>query len=280
MSDQTAYYSLIQFCPDPSRLEGVNVGVGLYSPIEKRVLVKTTRSNQRIRKFFGNQNWYLINRAKTSIKNQLRSQAFSDLEDFKLYISKRANSMQLSSPRSVRMADPQKTLEDLFERLVGPEEIEHKGRVRSLLTKKLKDAGVASMVRKSVKIEISQVKKHIRVPYGYQNGCFNLITPVQFDSDPEAIITKTGRNALEGKLLHEKPDPIFGEMCLVVVANFDEQIEIRTREFVKETFESSHVKLYSFDNLDPLLADIRHSAEIHGLPESTSITKEPDKSSS
>jgi hypothetical protein len=265
MSEQTCYYSLIQFCPDPSRLEGVNVGVGLYSPSEKRVLVKITRTNLRIKRFFGNQNWPLINRAKTSVENQLKSQQFSDVEDFKSYISKRANSIQLSSPRSVRIADSQRSLQELFERLVGPEAPERRTRINGLLTKRFREAGVASMVERPLPIEIPGIDTHIQVPYAYQNGCFNLIAPVQFDSSPD-IMAKTGKSAIEGKLLNERPHPTLGQMCLVVVANFDEQIKSSTREFISRTLSDHSVKLYSFDNLGPLVDDIRHSAAAHKVP--------------
>jgi hypothetical protein len=264
MSQKTGYYySLIQFCPDPSRLEGVNIGVGLYSPAEKRVLVQIARNNQRIRKFFGNQDWRLVSRAKSSIENQLKSQQFLTVEEFEAYISKRANLIKLTSPRPLRVADAQTDLKELFQRLVGVEATS-KGRVNGFLTKKLKEAGVVSLVKKSVEIEIPEIKRSIRVPYGYQNGRFNLITPVQFDSDPEAIISKTGKSAIEGKLLYEMPHSALGRMRLVVVANFDEQIESSTRNFVQKTLDDHFVKLYSFDDLGPLMKDIRLSATAHG----------------
>jgi len=266
MNQHTGYYALIQFCPDPSRHEGVNVGVGLFSPSEKRVLVQIARSNVRIRKVFGNQDWRFVNRAKMSIENQLRSQQFLSVEEFEGYISKRANVMQLTAPRPVRVTDLRTDLDDLFVRLVDVGVVEPKRRINGYLTKKFKEAGVVEMVKRSINIELPEINKSIRVPYGYQNGRFNLIAPVQVDPNPETMMSKIGKSAIEGQLLYERPDPAFGEMRLVVVANFDEQIERSTREFLQKTLDDHFVKFYSFEDLSALMDDIRMSATTHGLP--------------
>jgi hypothetical protein len=263
MNKNRGYYSLIQFCPDPSRLEGVNIGVVLYSQSEKRLKVQFTRNNQRIRKFFGNQDWSLINRAKASIENQLRSQQFLSVEELEGYISKRANIIQMTPPRPMHLTDLDTSIKELHFRLVDGDLLERRHRIDGFLTQRLTEAGVVDLVAKSVSVEIPDIKRHIRVPYGYQNGRFNLISPVQFDSSPELIFSKTGKSAIEGQLLYNKRHPTFGEMRLVVVANFDEQIESSAREFVKRTLVEHSVTLYSFEDLAPLMDDIRRSAATH-----------------
>jgi hypothetical protein len=263
MSDQRGYYSLIQFFPDASRLEGANVGVIVYSSAENRLQVRMSRSNQRIRKFFGNQNWNLVSRAKAAIVGQLQSQLFLSVQDLESYISKRANAIQLTPPRPMRISNLEADADRLFERLVGPDLVETRRRVSPNLKKRFLDAGVASFVQNSVSIEISTMKKSIRVPYAYQNGRFNLITPVQFDPDTESILTKTGKSRFEGQLLRNEKHPSHGEMQLVVVANFDESIEQSTREFVTDALRDSSVTVYTLENLDPLIEDIKHSAASH-----------------
>lgn len=263
MKDQAAYYSLVQFCPDQSRLEGVNIGVVLYLPNEKRVLVEMTRSHSRIRRLFGNQDWRLFHRAKSSVQNQLTHQQFLTLEELEAYISKRANAVQLTSPRPIRVITPQTSIRELYNRLVEDNQAEHKERIDVCLTRKFTEAGVLNLVKKPVAIEIPEIKATIRVPYGYQNGRFNLIEPVQFDTNPDIIIAKASKNAIEGQLLYSRRDPTLGNMRLVVVANFDREIENSTREFVKRTLANHDVKLYSFDDLNPLVDDIRLSAAAH-----------------
>jgi hypothetical protein len=261
MSKQRGYYSLIQFLPDASRLEGVNVGVVVYSCADNRLRVRMSRNNQRIRKFFGNQNWNLVNRAKAAIVGQLQSQLFLSVEDLESNISKRANAIQLTRPRPVRIVNLEADADRLFERLVGQDVGEARRPVSGDLKRRFLDAGVACLVQNSVSIEISRMKKSIRVPYAYQNGRFNLITPVQFD--PDAIIANTGKSQFEGKLIRNERHPDHGEMQLVVVANFDESIEQSTREFVTNTLRDSSVTVYTFEDLEPLIEDIRHAAATH-----------------
>jgi hypothetical protein len=268
MSQHGGYYSLVQFCPDSSRLEGVNIGVLLYCSREQRLQVLFSRNNQRIRKFFGNQNWDFVNRAKKSIEDQLKTQRFQDVSELNAYISKRANAVQLTPLRPMRILDIRADAELLYRRLVGRDPIERKRRIDGYLTDRLILAGVDGLVTKSVSVEIPDFNRSIRVPYAYQNGRFNLISPVQFDPDPEAIFAKTGKCALEGKLLYKNRHPGFGEMRLVVVANFADQVENSDREFVRKTFEEHSVSLHTFEKLDLLVNDIKHSAEMHHLTSS------------
>jgi hypothetical protein len=263
MSQHSGYYSLVQFCPDPSRLESVNIGVVLYSATEKRLRVQISKSNQRIRRCFGNQDWNLLNRARKAVARQLRSQQFLTVDDFISYIAKRANMIQLTHPRPMRITDLDADTTELHKRLVGQEAPEPKRRIDGYLTKRLSEAGVSNLVKKSVSVELPEFRKPIRVPYAYQNGRFNLISPVQFDGDTDSIFAKIGKSAIEGELLFSKPHPTFGEMRLVVVGSFDHQIEASTREYVQRTFEQHRVTLYSFENLSPLVEDIKRSAEIH-----------------
>ena len=262
MSQHKGYYSLVQFCPDPSRLESVNIGVVLYSSSEKKLQVRISPSVQRIRRCFGKQDWNLLNRARTAIESQLRSERFLSIDDLDAYIAKRANIIQLTQPRPMRITDLEADTIALHRRLVEPEPVGTTPGVLGFLKRRLFEAGVAGLVEKFVSVEIPDIKKSIRVPYAYQNGWFNLISPVQFESDAEAIFSKTGKSAIEGQLLYNERHPSRGEMRLVVVTDFDEKIETSTRNFVKKTFEEHNVLLYSFEDLSPLVEDIKRSAEM------------------
>jgi len=153
-------------------------------------------------------------------------------------------------------------LNELHNRLVGSDRLERKHRIETDLTMRLFEAGVADLVKKSVNVEVPVLKKSLRVPYAYQNGRFNLISPVQFD-DPETISTKIGKSAVEGRLLYTQRDPTYGDMRLVVVANYEEQIDDSIREFVKQNLNDNNVTVYSFEDLRPLVDDIRRSAAAH-----------------
>ncbi len=50
MSTKRGYYSLIQFCPNPSRAEAVNLGVLLFCPEAGFIGARTSATNQRAAK--------------------------------------------------------------------------------------------------------------------------------------------------------------------------------------------------------------------------------------
>jgi hypothetical protein len=53
MNAKRGYYSLIQFCPDPSRAETVNLGVLLFCPEAGFIRAHTSASNRRAAKLIG-----------------------------------------------------------------------------------------------------------------------------------------------------------------------------------------------------------------------------------
>src|SRR6202035_617817 len=96
MNQHKGYYSLIQFCPDPSRLEGINIGVLVYTPETAKLVFRLTQSNQRIRKVFGQQDWNFLDRVRGSVQSRLQSERFETVLDLESYIAKRANVVQLT----------------------------------------------------------------------------------------------------------------------------------------------------------------------------------------
>jgi hypothetical protein len=132
-----------------------------------------------------------------------------------------------------------------------------------VVPKKLVEAGVEGLVKKSISIEIPAFRQLIRVPYGYQNGRFNLISPVQFNPDLEDILAKAGKSAIEGQLLYHHPEPQLGPLRLVVVAKFADQNESSSSELVRKIFKEHQVGMHTFENIEPLFADIKKSAMLH-----------------
>lgn len=262
MNQHKGYYSLIQFCPDPSRLEGVNIGILIYSPETERVEFRLTDNNQRIRKIFGKQDWSFLARARESVKHRLRSERFACVTDLESFISKRANFIQLTPLRPMKISEIERDASALWERLVGPERTERKPRIATHLSQKFFEAGVADLVKKSVSIDIPEFSKPLRMPFGYQNGRFNLIAPIQFKPDAEDILAKAGKSAIEGQLLYNNRDPKYGDMRLVVVADFAEGNK-SSEGIVKRIFDEHEVKLYNFINIAPLVEDIKKSATLH-----------------
>ena len=123
MNAKPAYYSLIQFCPDPSRAEAVNLGVLLFCPEAGFIGARTSASNERAAKLAGRQaiDSASLNSAKRAIERRLEvdRDSFQTLEDLQRFVDTRANALKLTQPRPVKVLDPAEDLVKLFEELVG-----------------------------------------------------------------------------------------------------------------------------------------------------------------
>ena len=77
MNASKGYYSLIQYCPDLSRLEAANVGVLLFCPERQFIQARVSHNNDRIRRFFSPEqtDWPQLNALKDSVARRLRSRA-------------------------------------------------------------------------------------------------------------------------------------------------------------------------------------------------------------
>src|SRR5215813_971909 len=107
MDAKKGYYSLIQFCPNPSRLETVNVGIVLFCPELNFLEARTTKGNQRPAKLVGHKNIAKagLNAAKRSIERRMATdkQAFSNIEDLQKFVDSRGNVLKLTPPRSTKV---------------------------------------------------------------------------------------------------------------------------------------------------------------------------------
>ena len=121
------YYSLIQYCPDRSRLEGANVGVVLFCPEQRFLQARLSSGTDRLRRFFGTGSFdpSALAAAKRAIAARLHTDglAFQTIEDIEHFIATRANALTLTQARPLKVDDPAELLDSLFTELVG-------GRVR------------------------------------------------------------------------------------------------------------------------------------------------------
>lgn len=258
------YYSLVQFLPNLSRHEAVNIGIVLYSPEEQRTNVRLLKANSRIRQFFGKQDWSFIEYSKEALRYRLQHEHFKSKGDLEAFISKRANSIQLTELHPASIKNLEADTERLFGELVAPQKVGRKKRIDKAFGDRLLEAGVRGLVDQSVQVRFPYFDEPLRAPYGYQNGRYNILSPIQFGSDSREVITKVGEKAVQGDLLFKNPDPIHGQLRLNVIAKFPDDLPSDARGLIEEVFGEHHVKLYSLDNLSPLLDDIREAAAEHG----------------
>ena len=125
MIQTRGYYSLIQYCPEPSRLEACNVGVLVFRPEPHFLRAKTSWSSARIRRFFGRDleidSQYIL-RLQQGIEDRLLIEGLAiltpnDLADFGGSL---ANEIRITTPRPTTIESPEETLETLFRELVLP----------------------------------------------------------------------------------------------------------------------------------------------------------------
>ena len=261
MLNTQGQYCLIRFCPDFSRQEFVNIGVAIYSPETKCVVVKLSPDNRRLTQVFGKQDLHLVKRLKRSIEESLRRQSFGTVEEFQNFIERSANAVRLGPMRPVRITDIEQSLKLLYARLVDEVAPRRPGIYRAL-KEVLAESGVDSYVQKSVTIDIPSFDQSIRVPYAYQNGRYNLIAPVEFTSE---VLSRAGEKAIQGQLLYEQTDPEHGPMHLIVVAKFSKDVPQSARLGVADIFAKHHVGIHDLEDINPLIEDIRQSAVEHGL---------------
>src|SRR5436190_5271048 len=119
---QPGYYSLVQYCPDPSRLEAVNVGVVLFCPSLNYLDLRLAANNDRVARVFRNRQFrpWVLDSAKEALADRLRSESYRPrtIEDFQLFIDTRGNEVVLTPLRPIKVSQPTGDLEGLFLDLV------------------------------------------------------------------------------------------------------------------------------------------------------------------
>ena len=107
MTAHRGYFSLIQFCPDASRLEAANVGVILLCPDLGFLEARTSNGNARVRRFFGRDAFHPagLSMAKQAMVRRLSVEweGIPTLAQFQHFVDTRANELRLTAPRPVKV---------------------------------------------------------------------------------------------------------------------------------------------------------------------------------
>jgi hypothetical protein len=124
--EQTAcsgQFSLIQFCPDIGRDEAVNLGVFLFYPKKGFIATRMRPDNERVRKLFGEE--VILEGHLEAIKHNIEFRLERNKAEFKTsghvshVIENLANDIRMTHLKSVRVEDPQETLDRLYNTLVA-----------------------------------------------------------------------------------------------------------------------------------------------------------------
>jgi hypothetical protein len=266
MNSIKGYYSIVQYCPDPSRLETVNIGVALFCPEIGFLKVLFGRRKTRVDQLFGKQDWEFVENQKAAIEARLarEHEAFQHLEDFEAYISRRANALKLTAPRSVKVENPQIELRNLLTRLVA-ERSEMSARAVTVsheLSDVFRHARIEGLLERNVSVHPPALPKPVKAPFAFRNGKLNLIEAVQFEGyTPSTVFNRASSHAVEGQFLSDYQDPRFGAVGLVVVAKFSAS-QHEERRTAQSIFEKHQIPMHDFESLGPLIAEIRSHAHL------------------
>ena len=266
MSATKGYYSVIQYCPDASRLEAANIGVLLLCPDIRFVRARTAAGNDRIRRFFKGQPVDLkrINAAKRAIERrvEIASERFRTPEDLVRFVETRGNDIILTTPRPMKVLDAERELDDLFAELVG-------GRARRE-GKRVDFPEVDAIFRRpslqgrilfDQSISVPVLERPLRVPYAYRNGVVNLVKPQRFGVDEGQATSTAMRLAIEGDLLarHRVHDQ---KHKLIVVSSFESDHEpggLRRR--IDGVLGEYRVRVVHGSELDAFAAEVEGEAQ-------------------
>ena len=274
MTASKGYYRLIQYCPDLSRLEAANIGVLFFCPERQFLKGRTDKGESRIRKFFciKRQERDQITAFRFAIEQRLEidKENFQTLEDLTEFAAKRANAIQITNPRPMKVYDPERDPERLFEQLVESPlkktqggHTQHKAApAKRLLSKAFAEGKVEHFIRKDVTVEVPAFQRKLKVPFGYQNGSFNLIQPVRFERlGEEGALKEASLYAVEGQSVANHPDLQLGELQLTIVGQFAPE-QRDTEAVVGNLFDKYQVKFYTFDELNKLIDEIRTTGKV------------------
>jgi len=251
MSESKGYYSIIQYCPDPAKSEGVNVGVALFVPDHGFADVQVSRNNRRARKFFGRTfDGPRLNAAKKAIRNRIRLERdrFRTGEDIQGFIDRRADAIRLIDPRPMRVGDPRLELRALFEELVEPapaaaaQPSPKFGDVERLF----REQSIEPNIQFNQKVEVPIVGRQLEAPYAYRNGQQVYVVTRQFTK-----LDQAERLAIEGQIIRKK----MKSRLLVVGATPGKAEALRST--TQGVFDFSRVQLFWEENVDELARTVK-----------------------
>lgn len=266
MEPRRSYYALVQYSPRPERLEFVNVGVALFAPEHGFVGVRFAEGVGRVERLFGKQSKAYLDALKEGLSQRLHAQFSDGMEAGRLkeFAEKRANELRVSQPMPVAVDKPEEALAELFEALVGEDRPKSREpRIAKRLREAFEMAGVVHYLDPRPEVELPEYGVKVSVPFGYQNGCYNLVDAMRLPSNVQEGMREAGKRAMEGSMVWRHSAKQASPKRLVVVGDFSRQ----SNEFfhaVSEQMDQAHVKLHRLDDLRPLLHDIEQNAKLHG----------------
>ncbi|MBC7798025.1 MAG: hypothetical protein H7Z37_14220, partial [Pyrinomonadaceae bacterium] len=211
------------------------------------------QDNNRARQFFGNEKTFdreRFNAMKTAFAERIKFESNHILtsNDFKSFVETRANHLQLTAPRTIKIFNPESELNSLFRNLVGGRQRKEsslqkrRNEITQNLERLLVRRGISDLVKRDVKIDVPLLNSELIYPLMYQNGQPNVVQTVAFEGKNSEIVTRACRLAIEGQGLQELPTPHKLSIVATITPN-----HAKSKHAIEAMFNKNHVELY-FDS--------------------------------
>ena len=263
------YYSVIQYCPDRFRAEGVNVGLVLLCLEPHALRVQMTQKFDRVRKLFAisKQDLNSLKIATEAMKSRIASATvdWRTPEELAAFAGSRANDLRLTEPRLAKIADIDTDFERLFSELVdvrttaslameSPAEV-----LPPRLSEVFYKLQHERKIWKPGQITVPIFKSKLDIPYAYKNGVVNLIKPQVFSATKQAE-TQAAKLAVNGDLIQR--EPIDGELHKLIIVSTQETIEQAKEidEHIEPLFKAYGVRLIRPANADAFANEVERNA--------------------
>ncbi len=263
MNIYRGYYSVLQYCPEPSRFEVANLGVALLCPDQQFFQARIGSGNERVTRFFDRSHYDIdrLNAYKHGLLDRLNNGVeVSNLESFTQIAAMQVNAIVMTPPQFCRVeGNASKVLDKLFDDLVGEKKRKNN---EAGLRKRLRDAFeseglLGSIVRENVEVEIPAFGRVDEFPFAWQNGVLNLVQPVRFTAPRAGSLEQTAcRRAIEGQSLRRSENALYGRCELNIVGQFQAEDQ-HGRDIVHRILSESNVELIESTRIESYIKKIR-----------------------
>src|SRR6185437_3577888 len=223
------FYSVVQYCPDRSRAEAVNVGLVLLCIEPHALRVRMTGNHDRVRRLFAMTRHELKNLqfSTSGLRTRIEHdpQDLRTSEDLSAFAASRANDLRLTEPRLAKLDNFDNDFDRLFSELVEdhPTAALAEQSPAEVLPPKLGEVFYRLQQERKIwkpgTITVPVYKRKLDIPYAYKNGAVNLVKPHVFSATRRAE-TQAATLAVNGDLIQKHP--VDGEKQQLIVVSTQE----------------------------------------------------------